>query len=97
VGPWIRVISSSTLERKHKCDPRVGNGSRIFHMDRATLAWPGGPIGRSGDLHMVGPPAHLPLFVLSCIKTPQGISELVIDKICSCHVTLPLKSRLLTV
>ena len=55
VGPWIHVTSSSTLERKHKCDPMVGIGSRILHMDPATLARPGGSIGRLGDLHMVDP------------------------------------------
>ena len=74
VGPWIRVTSSSTLERRLKCDPRVGNGSGILHMDPTTLAWPGGSIGRSGDLHMEAPPAHLPPFVISCIKIPQGTS-----------------------
>jgi len=27
VGPWIHVTSSSTVERKHTCDPRVALAS----------------------------------------------------------------------
>jgi hypothetical protein len=91
------VISSSTLERKHKCDPRVRNDSGILHMDRATLARLGGSIGRLGDLHVEALPGYFPPFVISCIKYLKVQVQLVIDKICFMTCLSSFKPKLLIV
>ena len=74
------MTSSFTLERKHKCDPRVGIVSRILHMDPATLAGPGGPIGGRATpiwwIHML----IFSSFVTSCIHMLKVQVELVIGK-----------------
>jgi hypothetical protein len=74
VGQRIRVTSSSTLERKHKCDPSVENFSRVLLLDPATLAGPSGPIEGSGDPLTVGPQAHFLPFFISYMKTSPGTS-----------------------
>jgi len=37
VGPWIHVLSSPAVERKHTCDPRVEIDFGVRDMDHGSL------------------------------------------------------------
>jgi hypothetical protein len=52
VVPWIHVLSSPAIERKHTCDPRMEIDFGDLVMDHGGLQWLISSIGRSPDLHM---------------------------------------------
>ena len=52
VGPWIHVITSLVNERREPWDPRVEIVFGDLDMDRGSLQWLIGSLGRSPDLHM---------------------------------------------
>ena len=52
VGPWIHVLSSLAVERKHTCDPRMEIDFGDLDMDHGSLQWLISSMGRSPDLHM---------------------------------------------
>jgi hypothetical protein len=76
------VTSFSTLERKHKCDPRVGNDSGVLHMDCAP--WQGLVGSLAGRATYIWRFHRLIFsnFVITCIHKPKLQVELVIGKIC---------------
>jgi hypothetical protein len=77
VGPWIHVLSSPAVERKHTCDPRMEIDFGDLDMDHGSLQWLKGSMGASPNVHMG--PNHQPIF---CMWLLEALFIMMVEMVC---------------